>query len=99
METSQTISIIELQPIDLLEKRMERIVQLVNVGEDMGFPLDGFYDENDLLRKVSEIEIALLSDLIYSKDKQLPSEQVFRAELKLEKFNALACRIIDAIRW
>ncbi len=93
----QTISIVELMPIDVMERRMERIVDLVNLGEDMGYDINGFLDENDLIRKISTVELELLNDLIYKKNIGSPIEDVFRAELNLEKFNAIACRILDAI--
>lgn len=96
--TQQTISIIELMPIDMLERRMQRIVELVNLAEDMGYEINGFMDENDLLRKVSTTELELLNDLIYNKSNGSPSENTFRSELRLEKFNALAGRILDAIQ-
>jgi len=89
--------IIELQPIDLLERRMRHVVELVDLAETIGFPINGFTDENDLIRKIGKVEIDLLSNLVTMKDRNYPSEKVFSAELRLEKFNTIAIRIMDAL--
>ncbi len=89
--------IIELQPIDLLERRMKHVVELVDLAETMGFSINGFTDENDLIRRIGIMEISLLSDVITYKDRNAPPAMIFSAELRLEKFNALAARIFDAL--
>lgn len=99
MNAVNTISVIELLPIDMMEKRMQRIVELVNLAGDMGYDINGFQDENDLLRKVAQVEVELLTDVIHNKGKDSPPTDIFLSELKLEKFNAIACRILDAVQY
>lgn len=89
--------IIELQPIDLLERRMRHVVELVDLAETLGFAINGFTDENDLIRRIGTVEIELLSNLITMKDRNYPMEKIFSSELRLEKFNAIAIRITDAL--
>jgi hypothetical protein len=99
MNAAKTISVIELLPIEMMERRMQRIVELVNLAGDMGYDINGFQDENDLLRKVSQVEIELLTDVIHNKGSNVPANDIFLSELKLEKFNAIACRILDAVQY
>lgn len=94
--TQGQVIIMEIPPQDLLEKRMGHVANLVSLAEAMGYDINGFMDENDLLKKMRNVELSLLSTFIEMKDDGDELDQL-RAELKLEKFHAIACRILDAL--
>lgn len=94
--TQGQVIIMEIPPQDLLEKRMGHVTNLVSLAEAMGYDINGFMDENDLLKKMRNVELSLLSTFIEMKDDGDELDQL-RAELKLEKFHAIACRILDAL--
>ncbi len=95
--TQGQVVIMEIPPQDLLEKRMGHVTNLVSLAEAMGYDINGFMDENDLLKKMRNVELSLLSDFIEMKDGGGDEIDQLRAELKLEKFHAIACRILDAL--
>lgn len=95
--TQGQVIIMEIPPQDLLEKRMGHVTNLVSLAEAMGYDINGFMDENDLLKKMRNVELSLLSDFIEMKDGGGDELDQLRAELKLEKFHAIACRILDAL--
>ena len=97
LTNTQNLIVLELLPQEILEKRIAHVVELVDLADNMGYDINGFMDENDLLRKLKDTEINLLSDLIYKKDNYYPMEDQLRTEIKLEKFHAIACRILDAL--
>jgi hypothetical protein len=94
--TTQTL-VLELMPQDVLEQRMAHVVNLVELAELMGFSINGFLDENDLIRKMRDVELTLLSDFIYKQDNDFPEVEVLKQELQLEKFHSISCRILDAL--
>ncbi len=94
---TSNLMVLELLPQEILERRMAHVVELVDLADNLGYDINGFEDENDLMRKMKETEINLLSDLIYKKDNFYPMEDQLRSEIKLEKFHAIACRILDAL--
>jgi len=97
MQNNTQTLVIELLPQEIVERRMTHIVQLVDLADAMGYSINGFVDENDLMRKMRDQELKLLSEVIYRKDNFYPIDDVLRSELKLEKFHAIACRILDAL--
>ena len=76
---------------------MAHVTDLVALAEVMGFPINGFMDENDLMRKMKDVELQLLTNVINLKDSLAEEVDQLRAELKLEKFHTIACRILDAL--
>ncbi len=96
MQTSQ-VMVLELTPQDVLEKRMMHINELVHLADAMGYSINGFMDENDLMRKMKEVELNLLTAVLYTKEHIDDEVEQLRTELKLEKFHAIACRILDAL--
>lgn len=91
------VMVIELQPQEVLEQKMAHIVELVDLAGSMGYNINGFMDENDLISKMKVEEIELLSELIYKKDHNFPAESIFKSEIELERFHSIVCRILDAL--
>ena len=97
MKTTTDVLLLELTPQDVLDKRMEHVVNLVNLAEDLGFDINGFMDENDLMKKMKNVELELLTTFIAMKESVADEVTVLKQELRLEKFHAIACRILDAL--
>ena len=97
MIATTPIVIVEMRPQDALDRRMAHVVELVNLADTLGYNINGFVDENDLMRKMKTAEVELLHDFIETKNNHTPIEDQLRAELNLEKFHSIACRILDAL--
>jgi hypothetical protein len=91
------LTCLEIPPIEAIEERQKTIVELVGVADALGFGLQGFMDENDLLRKMEVLEVELLSDLIYKKDQEMMLEEIFESALRLEKFETIIEKIRSAL--
>ena len=89
--------VLELEPLEILEKRMARVVDMVNLADEMGFNLNGFMDENDLISKIEDEEVRVLNNLISEIDQGANMEDILKAELKVEKFKSIAQRILDSL--
>ncbi|MCC6639363.1 hypothetical protein IT409_02290 [Candidatus Falkowbacteria bacterium] len=97
MISTTPIVIIEMSPQDALERRMTHVVELVNLAQALGYPINGFTDENDLMKKMKSVELDLLHRYIAIKESNTFIEDQLRAELEVEKFHSIACRILDAL--
>lgn len=97
MISTTPIVIVEMHSQDALDRRMAHVVELVDLADTLGYPINGFQDENDLFKKMKAVELDLLNRYIHTKEENGFIEDQLRAELEVEKFHSIACRILDAL--
>ena len=93
----QNVQVIEVPAVEVMENRMRRVVQLVDVAEAMGFPLNGVHDENELLKNMQSVELELLSDFISKQNGNFAEDDIMHSQLQLEKFHIISCKLLDTL--
>ena len=97
MNRSTLTLVIEVEDLTVSEKRQQAVVELVNLAEGMGYKLNDFRDENELLRKISDQENLLQTDLIYKKFREMPATAVNYAQSRLDMFGLIASQIYSEL--
>jgi hypothetical protein len=96
-QLTKDATLIPVYSLQDLGKRMKRVLNVIHEAEEYGFYLDGFLDENDLLRKMRSLEMELLSGLYESYLDNDSEVEMLEKQIVLEQFHGIACRILDAL--